>query len=106
MTLSAPITIKTEAECRVDDEGSTTTSTTRDARYDLADVDVRRRRPPRPSASHNKKVAAAKPLGGNSLAFTGTDAINLALVGGAAALGGRALYGLARRSDDDDEDEE
>ena len=45
-------------------------------------------------------------IGKNPLAFTGTDAIDLALIGGAAAIGGRALYGLARREDEDEDEEE
>ena len=114
VTLSTPITIKTEAECRVDNEGSTTTSTAA---------------PPAPPGTvgstestttststtpttqvgdkqQNNGGGGGGTLGGNALAFTGTDAISLALVGGAAAIGGRALYGLARRSDEDEDADE
>jgi hypothetical protein len=40
------------------------------------------------------------------LAFTGTDSVDLALLGAAAAVGGRALFGLVAHRDEDEEDEE
>lgn len=106
LTLSAPITIKTEAECRVENEGSTTTSTPGTLGSTTPTSTPTSTTPTTNAADKQQGGGGGKPLNGNSLAFTGTDAINLALVGGAAAIGGRALYGLARRSDEDDEDEE
>jgi hypothetical protein len=48
---------------------------------------------------------SAPSRGSGVLAFTGTDALDLAVLGIAAAVGGRALYALARNADDDDDDE-
>ncbi len=112
LTLSAPITIKTEAECQVEQAGSTTTTPTTSPPGTLGTTS-----PTSTSTSTTPTTevggkqqqggGGGKPLGESSLAFTGTDAIDLALIGGAAAIGGRALYGLARRSDEDaDADEE
>lgn len=101
LTLSAPITIKTEAECAVGPNGTTSTiapgtvTTTPGSTTPGSTTPV----------TIGGKQEGGGPLGSGSLAFTGTDAIDLALVGGAAALGGRMLYGLARRSDDDEDEE-
>jgi LPXTG-motif cell wall-anchored protein len=38
------------------------------------------------------------------LAFTGTNAIDLAVVGATAAVVGRGMYGLAKRRRDEDDD--
>jgi hypothetical protein len=100
LSLSAPLVIKTAAECAVGPQGTTTipgTSTTIVTPTTIVTT---------PTTSIGPKQVV-KPPGSGSLAFTGTDAIDLALIGGAAAIGGRALYGLARRRDDeDDEDDE
>jgi len=96
LTLSAPITIKTEAECAVGSNG--TTSTTAPGTVTTTPGSTT-------PVTIGGKQGGGGPLGSGSLAFTGTDAIDLALVGGAAALGGRMLYGLARRSDDDEDEE-
>jgi hypothetical protein len=117
LTLSVPVTIKTEEECHVGPEGSTTTSTTQPG--------------PTTTISGKKASTSTTPTsaptstsiggetqheggggvhgasnGGGFLAFTGTDSVDLALLGAAAAVGGRALFGLVAHRDEDDEDEE
>ena len=107
LTLSVSITIKTEAECRTHEEGSTTTSTPGTLGSTTPTSTPTSTTPTTKAAGeHQQGGGGGTPLGGNSLAFTGTDAVNLALVGGAAAIGGRALYGLARRSDEDEDEDE
>jgi hypothetical protein len=44
--------------------------------------------------------------GSGFLAFTGTDSVDLALLGAAAAVGGRALFGLVSHHNESDEEEE
>jgi hypothetical protein len=106
LTLSAPITIKTEADCGVHNEGSTTTTTPTGTVGSTSPSSTSSTTPTTKASDKQQQEGGGGTLGGNSLAFTGTDAVNLALVGGAAAIGGRALYGLARRSDEDEHEDE
>jgi hypothetical protein len=69
LALSVPVTIKSEAECARDD---TTAGT-----------------PVPPPGDQGSD-------GSGSLPLTGSDAIDLAIIGGAAAIGGRVLYGASR----------
>lgn len=72
LVLSAPITIKTVAECEADvgTEGNRTS--------------------PEQTGTDNGNS-------GDSLPFTGGNVTDLALLGGAAVIGGRAIYGAAKR---------
>jgi hypothetical protein len=109
LTLSAPITIKNEAQCRVEGEGSTTTTapgtpdTTTGTTAPGSTTPVTRAGGKQGGGGGGG--GGGTPLGEGSLAFTGTDAVDLALIGTAAAIGGRALYGLARSSDDEEVEE-
>ena len=106
LTLRATITIRSEEECRVGTKGSTTTTPS------TTHVGPRSTTPGTTATSPITAKVSTPPgtsevspgtttLSGGALAFTGTDAVDLALIGAAAAVGGRALYGLARRGDDD-----
>jgi hypothetical protein len=87
MTLSAPVNIKTQGECKTSNEGETTETT--------AAVDATG------SAS-----SGASGHGDSSLPFTGTDSAELALLGVAAAVAGRVIYGFAKKRRDEIEETE
>jgi hypothetical protein len=74
LTLTTPITIKTAAEC------TEQTSST-------------------PVGAAGNPAAPDGSSGSGSLPLTGSDAIDLAIIGGATAIAGRALYGAARGAD-------
>jgi hypothetical protein len=116
-----PVNIKTEEECHVGPKGSTTTTSTPTTQPGATTTTPRR---PTTSTSPTSvptsttvgaehqhegggegKVPHAS-NGGGFLAFTGTDSVDLALLGAAAAVGGRALFGLVAHRDEDDEDDE
>jgi hypothetical protein len=108
LTLSTPITVRNDPHCQVENEGSTTTTSlqTQGTVETSPSSTTPTSTPPTstPPATVGRNPGE-KPLGENSLAFTGADAVDLALIGAAAAIGGRVLYGLARPDDDDDEEE-
>jgi hypothetical protein len=114
LTLSTPITVKTEAECRVGPEGSTTTTApstpgtttttpTSTTPTSTTSTSTTTRSTP-PVTNPGGVPVGGKPLGEGSLAFEAADAVDLALIGAAAAIGGRMLYGLSRPDDDADEE--
>jgi hypothetical protein len=120
LKLSIPVTIKTEAECHVGPQGSTTTSTTQPGATTTTKPGKQpTTSTPSTSVPTSTTIGAeeehgggggGKPHGASSgsgfLAFTGTDSVDLALLGAAAAVGGRALFGLVAHRDEDEEDEE
>jgi hypothetical protein len=79
LTLSSPILIKTEAECVTDPATPVGAAGG-------------------PGAT--RPAATGESGQGGSLPLTGSDAIDLALIGGAAAIGGRVLYGITKHGDD------
>jgi len=94
LTLRAPIVVRSQADCEVAPESSVPPSSTTTPPSSVAPTTT-----PAKSPTSSPQHELEHPSG--TLAFTGTDAVNLALVGAAAAVGGRALYGLARRDDDE-----
>ena len=78
-TLTTAITIKTAAECAAPDgTGVGATGS--------------------PVGADGTPGVASAGTGSGSLPLTGSDAIDLAVIGGAAAIGGRVLYGATRRA--------
>jgi hypothetical protein len=75
-TLTTAITIKTAAECAPGGTGVGATGTPVDGAPGVAGAGT----------------------GSGSLPLTGSDAIDLAVIGAAAAIGGRVLYGATRRA--------
>jgi hypothetical protein len=106
LTLTTPITVKNEAQCRVVSEGSTTTTAPSAPGTSTTTPTSTTPTTTSPVTSTGGNQGGGKTLGGASLAFTGADAVDLALVGAAAAIGGRVLYGLARPDEDADAAEE
>jgi hypothetical protein len=122
LVLSTPVNIKTQGECRQEPQGSTTTisgspsTTISSAQSSTPGTSATPGTSSTPGTSgspggrgrgHGGQAIGGEHLQeGNGLAFTGTDAIDLALVGAAATVGGRLLYGLARSGDEDDEEDE
>jgi hypothetical protein len=117
LTLTVPIAIKTEAECHVTPQGSTTT-TTQPGVTTTTKPGTTTSSSPSTSVPTSTSIAeenvpergggGGNPVssGGGFLAFTGTDSVDLALLGAAAAVGGRALFGLVAHRDEDDEEDE
>jgi hypothetical protein len=122
LVVSASVHIKTEAECRQGPQGSTTVpgspSTTisgatqsstpgTSAMPGTSATSGTSGTPGSPGQGHGSQAIGGEHIQeGNGLAFTGTDAIDLALIGAAATVGGRLLYGLARSGDDEEEVDE
>jgi hypothetical protein len=75
-TLTTAITIKTAAECADPGVGATGS----------------------PVGADGTAGVESAGTGSGSLPLTGSDAIDLAVIGGAAAIGGRVLYGATRRA--------
>jgi hypothetical protein len=78
LVLSAPVVIRTVADCKAHGEGSTD-----------------------PTTAAASATAGESLQKGSNLPFTGAGSTDLALVGGAAALAGWALYGVSRSRDED-----
>jgi len=103
LTLHTSVTIKTVEECAVGPEGTTSTTTP------TGPVSTST-----PTSTTPTTVPATTPVTtggkpptrtGSGLAFTGTDTTELALLGAAAAIAGRMLYGVAAgRGGDEDDD--
>jgi hypothetical protein len=117
LSLTVPIHIKTDAECHVGPEATTTTTqpgatttTTRPGNRPTTSTSPPTSVPTSTSIAqeHNQGGGGVQGAsnGGGFLAFTGTDSVDLALLGAAAAVGGRALFGLVAHRDDEDEDED
>jgi hypothetical protein len=122
LSLTVPVKIKTAQECQIPPQGSTTTTTqppgstttTRPGNRPTTTVSPSTSVPPSTSvAPANTQEGGGggggvqgASNGGGFLAFTGTDSVDLALLGAAAAVGGRALFGLVAHRDDEDEDED
>jgi hypothetical protein len=124
LTLTVPITIRTAAECQVVPEATTTTTPTTQPGATTTTTPGGTT----PPTSSSPPTTASTPTtvgevvegnhagggggaqgannGGGLLAFTGTDSVDLALLGAAAAVGGRALFGLVAGRGEADEDEE
>jgi hypothetical protein len=109
LVVSAPLNIKDQGDCDTNEQGSTTTAASRTS------VSGTTATTPTSTPTPSTLVSRASTQGGGPgpppsqgsglLAFTGTDAADLAVLGIAAAIGGRALYALARNADDGDEEE-
>ncbi len=97
LTLSTPINIKDQGNCRTGPEGSTVTTAHGDA--------VSGKDAGTGTSTGTAGTTSATSSGSGSLAFTGTDALGLALVGGAAAAAGRTMYGIARKRRGEDLDD-
>lgn len=117
LTLTVPITIKTEEECNVGPEGSTTTTQPGETTTTKPGSKPTTSTTPPTSAPTSTTIGEKNSHGGGGevhgasqgggfLAFTGTDSVDLALLGAAAAVGGRALFGLVAHRDDEDEPDE
>jgi hypothetical protein len=116
LTLTVPVKIKTEAECHVGPEGTTTTTqpgspTTTPPNRSTTSTSPSTSVPTSTSVAQQRNEGGGGGVkgasnGGGFLAFTGTDSVDLALLGAAAAVGGRALFGLVAHRDDEDEDED
>jgi hypothetical protein len=120
LTLSVPVTIKTADECKVGPKGSTTTTqpgtttTTTPGKKPATTTSTSPTSVPTSTTIGGEQVheggGGGEPHGvsngGGFLAFTGTDSVDLALLGAAAAVGGRALFGLVAHRDENDEEEE
>jgi hypothetical protein len=103
LTLDAPINIKTQGDCDDDVENEGTTSTVVAGQTSTSVTPTSA--PVTPTSSRVSTGGGTTPSqGSGSLAFTGSDAVDLAVVGIAAAVGGRALYALARNGEDDDDE--
>jgi hypothetical protein len=106
LTLSVPLVIKTVAECETQSEGSTTTSPTTVPASTPTTTPTVTTAPQKPQQPQQQQGGESLQHGGGVLAFTGANSSELALVGGAAALAGWAVYGIAsdREGGDDDVD--
>jgi hypothetical protein len=95
LVLSAHIVIKTVADCEQGHQGSTVPTTAG------ASTSVPATTTPTtaPKKVHGQGEALQK---GSNLPFTGRNSTDLALTGGAAALAGFAVYGMAAGRDDED----
>jgi hypothetical protein len=104
LVLSVPVVIKTAAECKTHSEGSTTTvepnSSTTGPHSSTSTPTVTTK----PQQPQNQQGGESLQHGSGGLAFTGANSSELALVGGAAALAGWALYGIASERDEDADD--
>jgi len=102
MVLTVPIVVKTEAECKVQNEGTTTVpgSTTPGTSTPPTSTS------PTTAKLHQQGDPGGPVVnsGGGSLAFTGANSTGLALVGGAAALAGWGLYAAGAEQDPDADD--
>jgi hypothetical protein len=96
LALSAPVNIKTQAECEVQNEGTTTTIP---QQHEGSTTTIP------PNNPGNNGGGPRVSHGGGGLAFTGTDSLDLAVIGLTAAVAGRALYGAAKRDREEDEEE-
>jgi len=104
LTLEAPLHIKTRAECETGPEGSTATTLANTGTTGVAGTTT----PGTTRTTGNGKGSSGTTKvsnEGSPLAFTGTDTVDLALIGAAAAVGGRALLGLVGRDRDEDDEE-
>jgi hypothetical protein len=100
LTLSAPIVIKTVADCHQGTEGSTVPPTTAPG----ASTSVPATTTPTTTKPKHEKQQGESLQQGSNLPFTGMNSTDLALAGGAAALAGWAIYGIGGSRDRDDED--
>ena len=104
LTLRTQVDIKTEAECAVGPEGTTSTTTTttnpKVSTSTPSSTTPTTTPPTTPVTTESRKPTRT----GSGLAFTGTDTTELALLGAAAAVAGRMLYGIAagRGGEEDD----
>jgi hypothetical protein len=101
LMLTVPIVVKSEAECKVQNEGTTTVPGSTTPTSTPPPTTVKLQQPQKQQGSGGGVSG-----GGGSLPFTGADSAGLALVGGAAALAGWALYGFGAAQDPDEDDSE
>ena len=101
LTLRTEVNIKTEEECAVGPEGTTSTSTSlpKGSTSVPASTTPPTTPPTTPVTTEGRKPTRT----GSGLAFTGTDTTELALLGAAAAVAGRMLYGIAAGRGEDEE---
>ncbi len=102
LTLSKSLHIKSEEECNSHSEGTTVPGSTA---LTTPTTTVTPVTAGRVGGGLGPNGGGSQQIGNESaLAFTGTDAIDLALIGAAATVGGRLLYGLARPRDDEEDE--
>ncbi len=108
LTLRTQVDIKTEAECAVGPEGTTSTTTTTNPKVSTSTPSSTTPTTTPPSTTPVTTEGRKPTRTGSGLAFTGTDTTELALLGAAAAVAGRMLYGIAagRGAEDDDHADE
>jgi hypothetical protein len=98
LTLKAPVTIHTVADCQHNTEGSTVPSTTSPTTSPATTTPTTTKKNP-----HEQSQGQTLEKGTN-LPFTGMNSTDLALAGGAAALAGWAVYGIGGSRDRDGDD--
>ena len=108
LTLHTPVNIKTVEECAIGPEGSTSTTSPPTNPTTVSTSTPTSTVPPTTPTTTGVTDSGGPPTRtGGGLAFTGTDTTELALLGAAAAIAGRMLYGVAAgRGDDDDDDDD
>jgi hypothetical protein len=115
LVLEVALHIRTFEECQENPQGTTTTSTastttepgpSSSTTVSPTTAAATSTVPPAPIVQSAGGGGGPASRGSGFLAFTGTDALDLALLGIAAAIGGRALYALARNADGEDDEEE
>jgi hypothetical protein len=99
LVLTVPIVVKSPAECKVQNEGTTTVPESTDPTSAPPTTTKQQ-----PQQQQQGSGGGGVSSGSGSLAFTGADSGGLALVGGAAALAGWALYGSGAEPDPDEDD--
>lgn len=105
LIVTAPLNIKDQGDCDTGPQGSTS-PTSVSGTTATSTTPTTTPTPTTRVSPINTQGGGPPPSQGNGLlAFTGTDAADLAVLGIAAAVGGRALYALARNADDGDEEE-
>jgi hypothetical protein len=98
LVLSAPITIRTVADCHQGTQGSTVPGTGSSSPPTTVPTTT-------PATSPQAEQGGQSLQQGSKMPFTGMNSTDLALAGGAAALAGWALYGIGGSGDRDDNDE-
>jgi hypothetical protein len=106
LVLEASLEVRGEDDCPPGPSGTTTPGSTSVSGSTVTTAPTVTTVPVTPTTRVRGSGTPSTPNQGSGLlAFTGTDALDLAVLGIAAAVGGRALYALARNGDDEDEDD-
>jgi hypothetical protein len=106
LVLEAPLEVRGEDDCPPGPSGTTTPGSTSVSGTTGTTAPTATTAPVTPTSRVGTSGTPSSPNQGSGLlAFTGTDALDLAVLGIAAAVGGRALYALARNGDDEDDED-